>query len=106
MTVKAVKPADEPDETPMGLDALTAAESAAAERQAAQSITTLGNENFPQINLIGALGWVLARRKNPALKFDHYMSSHTVAQITRELGLSSAAAGEPEEEGKGSGTST
>lgn len=72
-----------------GLDSLTAAETAAAEREAGQSVTTLGNDRFPQVRLLGALGWVLARRSTPALKFDHYMSSRTVNDITRELGLTS-----------------
>lgn len=80
------KPEPEPRPRPT-LDDLTAGEVAAAEREAGQSITTLGNERFPQARLIGALGWVAARRSNPALKFDHYMSSRSLNAITRELGL-------------------
>jgi hypothetical protein len=87
----AVTPINTPDrdadETPLGLDDLTAAETAMAERKAGQSITTLGNDAFPQVTLIGALGWVLARRRDQRLTFDRYMESRTVTQITRELGL-------------------
>lgn len=77
----------EPDAPPVTLDNLTAAETAMAERQAAQSITTLGNEAFPQANLLGALGWVLYRRHDARMRFDTYMSGRTLTDITRELGL-------------------
>lgn len=88
MTVAQMHKGNEPDETKsLGLDTLTAAESAMAERQAAQSIATLGNENFPQVGLIGALGWVLARRSDPRLKYDTYMTTHKLSEITAELGL-------------------
>lgn len=90
MTVAQMHKGSEPDETPeaLGLDSMTAAEQAMAERAAAQSIATLGNEKFPQVGLIGALGWVLARRRDPRLKYDAYMSTHKLSEITRELGLS------------------
>jgi len=84
--MQAVKMHDEPDKT-LGLDSLTAAETAMAERQAAQSITTLGNERFPQAGLLGALGWALHRRSDPRSKYDEYMGARTLADITRELGL-------------------
>lgn len=85
--MQAVPIAPEPEQ-PSGLDSLTAAETAMAERQAAQSITTLGNERFPQANLLGALGWALWRRREPRCKFDEYMSTRTLTDITRELQLS------------------
>jgi hypothetical protein len=88
--MQAVPEPDPVEAVAGGIDSLTAAETAMAERQAAQSITTLGNERFPQANLLGALGYVLHRRKEPRAKFDEYMSSRTLTQITRELGLSTA----------------
>src|SRR5262245_53412478 len=88
-------PEPEPD-TGTGLDSLTAAETAMAERQAAQSITTLGNERFPQAAMLGALGWVLYRRRDPRMKYEAYMSSRTLTEITRELGWSTDE--EPEDE--------
>jgi len=97
MTVSPMRSGEEPeDRTELGLDSLTAAESAMAERKAGQSIATLGNEAFPQVALIGALGWVLARRSDPRLTFEAYMSSRKLSEITAELGLSEAE----EEEGK------
>jgi hypothetical protein len=88
-TPMSVTPMPKPDAVPtIGLDDLTAAELAIAERKAAQSITTLGNPQFPQASLLGALGWVLARRTDARLTFDAYMSSRKLAEITRELGLS------------------
>lgn len=86
MAVQAVK--SEPEVEALGLDSLTAAETAMAERQAAQSITTLGNEAFPQANLIGALGWVLFRRTDQRMTFAKYMESRRLNDITKELGLS------------------
>ena len=104
MPVKAVAPQDpEPEKEPGGLDALTAGETAMAERTAAQSITTLGNENFPQSTLIGALGWVFYRRKDSRMKFDDYMNSRKLSDITKELGLGED---EDEEEGKDDAAST
>lgn len=88
MAVHALEP-DKDQDKPLGLDSLTAAETAMAERKAAQGITTLGNMNFPQATLVGALGWVMARRSDQRLTFDAYMSSRTLTEITRELGLSS-----------------
>lgn len=81
------EPHEDPTPTPGGLDNLTAAETAMAERQAAQSITTLGNERFPQAGLLGALGWVLYRRRDPRMKYETYMAGRTLTDITRELGL-------------------
>lgn len=89
MSVHAVEP--EPQDTTTiasGIDSLTAAESAMAERKAGQSITTLGNDAFPQVGLLGALGWVLMRRAEPRLTYETYMQSKTVEQITQDLGLS------------------
>jgi hypothetical protein len=100
--VTAVSPEPDPHEnSAQGLDSLTAAETAMAERQAAQSITTLGNERFPQANLLGALGWVMHRRREPRTKFDDYMSSRTLTEITRELGLSGGDEDDEDEAGKG-----
>jgi len=89
-----------------GLDSLTAAETAMAERQSAQSITTLGNERFPQAGILGALGWVLYRRRDPRIKYDAYMQSRTLTEITRELGLATDDAddADDDEEGKDSDT--
>lgn len=83
-----VSPLPQPEsKTELGLDSLTAAETAMAERKAAQSITTLGNENHPQAGLLGALGWVLFRRTDQRITYDAYMSSRTLTDITRELKL-------------------
>jgi|KBSMisStaDraftv2_1062788.scaffolds.fasta_scaffold53584_3 hypothetical protein len=88
MAVSAIEPPErEPDTEPQGINSLTAAESAMAERKAGQSITTLGNDAYPQVGLIGALGWVLARRHETRLTYEAYMTSHKVDQIARELGL-------------------
>lgn len=84
--IEAVRDPD-PEQHP-GLDGMTAAETALAERKAAQGITTLGNEKYPQANLLGALGWVLHRRIEPGITFDAYMGSRRIADITKELGLS------------------
>lgn len=100
MAVQAVKTPD-PDKEALGLDSLTAGETAMAERKAAQSITTLGSENFPQAGLLGALGWVLARRSEPSLTYDQYMASRTLVQITEELALTDD---DEVDEGKDSGS--
>lgn len=107
MTMQAVPTPDPPTpEQNTGLDSLTAAETAMAERQAAQSITTLGNEKYPQAGLIGALGWVLHRRREPRMKFDEYMSSRTLTDVTRELGLSGDNDDEDDDEGKDDGSTS
>lgn len=106
MSVQAIGPErnPEPEAEPLGLDALTAAESAMAERKAAQSIATLGNEQFPQVGLLGALGWVLARRADPRLTYESYMGSRKVSEITAELGLTGGDEEDNEEaEGKDAG---
>jgi hypothetical protein len=90
------------DKAAVGIDALTAAETAMAERKAGQSITTLGNDAFPQVGLLGALGWSLMRRNDPKLTYEGYMSSHTVDQITTDLGLNDEEA----DEGKDDAAST
>jgi hypothetical protein len=91
---------DEPDKA-LSIDSLTAAETAMAERQAAQSITTLGNEQYPQAQLLGALGWVMWRRKDARMRFDTYMSGRTLTEITRELGLTAdEEVDDDDEEGK------
>lgn len=101
MTIHPMSKGTEPDDDEqLGLDDLTAAESALAERKAGQSIATLGNEAFPQVGLIGALGWVLARRREPKLTFESYMSSRKLSDITRELGLADDDEDEDDEEGK------
>ena len=104
MTVKAVK--DQPEKEPLGLDALTAGETAMAERTAGQSITTLGNDGYGQASLIGALGWVLYRRSDPKMTFQKYMDSRTLAEITKELGLSEDAEEDPGKDGAGSTSSS
>jgi hypothetical protein len=96
MSVHAVEPTppqDSPsDETTVsGIDSLTAGETAAAERKAALSITTLGDNHFPQVGLLGALGWMLMRRKDPKLTYERYMAENTVEQITNDLSLSDDA---------------
>jgi hypothetical protein len=108
VAVSAIEQPDrdaERDAEPQGINSLTAAESAMAERKAGQSITTLGNDAFPQVALIGALGWVLARRHETRLTYDAYMASHKVNEIARELGLvdddDDEDEGEDEGEGKG-----
>lgn len=102
MAVQAVKNREPEPKKELGLDSLTAAETAMAEQQAHQSITTLGSEGYPQAGLIGALGWALARRGNPKLSYVEYMASRKLSDITRELGLVDDEAGTPEEEeGKG-----
>jgi hypothetical protein len=102
MAVQAVKPDETPEPDPLGIDALTAGETALAEKTAGQSITTLGNENHPQVGLLGALGWVFARRGNPRLKYAEYMEQNTVAQITASL----FPGDEEEDEGKEPDSST
>lgn len=87
MAVSAIEPPERDDTEVLGINSLTAAESAMAERKAGQSITTLGNDAYPQVGLIGALGWVLARRSETRLTYEAYMSSHKVDEIARELGL-------------------
>jgi hypothetical protein len=91
------------DKTAGGIDSLTAAETAMAERKAGQSITTLGNDAFPQVSLLGALGWVLMRRNDSKLTYEAYMAENTVEQITGHLSLSDDT---EEDEGKGDGEST
>jgi len=86
--IQAVPPDDDSDDVAVtGLDSLTAAETALAERKSGQSIQTLASETYPRVGLMGALGWVYARRKDPKLSYDSYMSSRTYLDITRELGL-------------------
>lgn len=87
MSIKAVE--HNPEDVPLGIEGMTARETALAEKTAGQSITTLGNDRFPQVGLIGALGWVLARRTDQRLTFDRYMDTHRISDITKELGLSS-----------------
>jgi hypothetical protein len=102
--VKAVEP--EPENEPVGIDNMTAAETAMAERKAGQSITSLGNENLPKANLLGALGWVLARRTDPKVTFEQYMNSHTLVQIGEELGFNDDDTEDEDEEGKDDAAST
>lgn len=89
MTVAPIKPDTEaePERETHGINSLTAAETAMAERKAGQSITTIGNEAYPQAALLGALGWVMHRRTDSRVTYDSYMASHTLTEITRELGL-------------------
>lgn len=103
MSVAAVRAPEPEPEKSFGLDDLTAGETAMAERQSGQGITTLGNERFPQANIIGALGWVLHRRTDPKMTFDKYMSSRKLSDITKELGLGDD---DEEDEGKDDAAST
>jgi hypothetical protein len=103
MTVASISTTDDDDDKPKGINSLTAAESAMAERKAGQSITTLGNDAYPQVQLIGALGWMLARRDDPRLQFDAYMSSHKVNDIARELGIADDDDDEGEDDDDGLG---
>lgn len=100
MSIKAVEP-DVPD-APLGIENMTAAETALAEKQAAQSITTLGNDAYPQVGLIGALGWVMARRTDQRITFARYMETHKISDITRELGLTT----DDDASGEADGSST
>ena len=75
------------------ISSLTAAEMSIAERTAGLSVATLEDPNYPKVDILGALGWVYAKRANPTLSFKDYMESHTLDQITEELGIS----GEDEE---------
>lgn len=105
--MEAVPITPDPTPEPLGLDSLTAGETAMAEKTAGQSITTLGNEGYPQANLLGALGWVLYRRTEPRSKFADYMATRTLTDITRELGLAPDEETEDEEaEGKDDDGST
>lgn len=87
MSMAAVPTTDPDPDKETGINSLTAAESAMAERKAGQSITTLGNDAFPQVALIGALGWVLKRRSEQRLTYEAYMQGRKVSDISRELGL-------------------
>jgi len=69
------------------IDQLTAAEMSIAERTAGLSVATLEDPNFPKVDLLGALGWVYAKRSDLTLSFKAYMETHTLTQITEELGL-------------------
>lgn len=69
------------------LQKLTAAEMSIAERTSKLSIATLEDPEYPKIDILGALGWVYAKRSNVKLTFQDYMESHTLDQIAEELGL-------------------
>lgn len=69
------------------LQQLTAAEMSIAERKSKLSIATLEDPNYPKIDILGALGWVWAKRSDVKLTFEDYMNSHTLDQITKDLGI-------------------
>lgn len=69
------------------INRLTAAEMSIAERTAGLSLATLEDPNFPKVDLLGALGWVYAKRSEPTLTFKDYMAARTLEQITNELGI-------------------
>jgi len=69
------------------LNDLTAGEMAMAERTAGMSIATLEDPNYPKVGLLGAMAWVLAKRDDVKLKYDDFMNSNTLEQITESLGL-------------------
>jgi len=81
------------------IQSLTGAELSMAERKAGLSIATLEDPNFPKIDLLGALAWVHAKREDANLKFEFFMSTHTLEQITGLLGLNEED--EDAEEGEG-----
>jgi hypothetical protein len=91
---------DSPDNEPIGIDNLTAAEVAMAERKAGQSITSLANDALPKVSLMGALGWVQARRSDVKLTYDAYMNGHTLTEILTELGMSADEDEQEDDEGK------
>lgn len=70
------------------INELKAAEYAIAERTAGLSIATLEDANFPKVGLLGAIGWVLAKRENATLSYNEYMETRTLEEIMDELGLS------------------
>ncbi len=69
------------------IESLSAFEMSMAEQTAGLSVATLEDPNFPKVDLLGALGWVNAKRAEPTLTFRAYMESRTLTQITDELGL-------------------
>lgn len=69
------------------IESLTAFEMSMAEKKAGLSIATLEDPNYPKVDLLGALGWVHAKREEPTLKFEDYMKTRTLEQITDELGI-------------------
>lgn len=80
------------------IENLTAAEMSIAERTSKLSVATLEDPNFPKVDLLGALAWVNAKRTDPTLKFKDYMESHTLEQITNELGIEDDEEEEDEKE--------
>lgn len=69
------------------IQSLTAQEMSIAERKSGLSLATLEDPNFPKVAILGALGWVYAKRTEPTLTFEEYMSTRTLEQITEELGI-------------------
>lgn len=69
-----------------------------AERKSGLSIATLEDPEYPKVELLGAIGWVYAKRSEPTLSFEDFMNSRTLEQITEELGL---ADDEDDDKGKG-----
>lgn len=73
--------------TKNAIQTMKAAELSMAERKAGLSLATLEDPNYPKADLLIALGWVIAKRENPALTFEDYGNSRTLEEITEELGL-------------------
>ena len=82
------QPEPEPKRKPLTLDDLPIGEVEMIERKAGQSVTTLGNDNFPQAGLIAAVGWVILRRTEPDVRvtYEAYKASRTMNQIEEQLG--------------------
>lgn len=88
MAVQAIPaPEPEPGKEPFAVESMTINESAMVERLSAQSIITFGNPAYPQATLIGAIGFVNARRQDPRLKHEAYLEGRTMAGILAELGM-------------------
>lgn len=71
---------------------LTAMETLIAEKTAGLSIATLEDPNFPKVGLIGAMAWVVAKRKDTNLTFDDFMNGHTLDECLEIAGLNAEEA--------------
>lgn len=66
---------------------MTANEQALVEEVSGLSLATLEDPNYPKVKVLTAMGWVLAKRTNPALTLLEY-GEKTLEEITEELGIS------------------
>lgn len=69
------------------IQSMTAMELSIAERTSKLSIATLEDPNFPKVDLLGALAWVVAKRAEPTLTFKAFMEGNTLEGITEALGI-------------------